>query len=110
MENQVTKVDWDNILKSFSSHKGTIRSFCRENNISIHQLYYRRKKEREKNYNKPEFQSVTLNKDNIIEKPIESTSKSEPMIKIEIGKANIFIPSEDKVSISSVLKEILSVC
>ena len=105
MENQLSEADWANILKNFSSHDGTIRSFCKENNISVHQLYYRRKKETKNK--KAEFHSISLDNNDVKEK---STPKLDPMIKIEIGKAKIFIPSEDKASLSSVLKEIINIC
>ncbi len=108
MENQVSEIDWDKILKNFSSHEGTIRSFCKENNISVHQFYYRRR--REGKNKKPEFHNICLNEKGINEKPLKPIQKSESMIKIEIGKAKIFIPSEDKSSISSILKEIISIC
>lgn len=43
MNGEAPAIDWEDILNKFSLHKGSIRDFCKENNISIHQLYYRRK-------------------------------------------------------------------
>lgn len=42
-------VDWDEMLKKFFKHKGSIKDFCRANNISHHHLYYRRKQFNKKN-------------------------------------------------------------
>ncbi|QXM05456.1 hypothetical protein [Crassaminicella indica] len=41
MKEDSSAIDWEDILNRFSFHTGTIRSFCKENNISIHQPYYR---------------------------------------------------------------------
>jgi hypothetical protein len=38
------EIDWDKVIKLFNKYPGTIKSFCKEQEISIHQLYYHRKK------------------------------------------------------------------
>jgi hypothetical protein len=43
MVSEAPFVDWDNILDKLYFYKGTIKVFCKKNNISVHQLYYRRK-------------------------------------------------------------------
>ena len=44
MANEVSEINWEEIIEKFSSFEGTITNFCKENNINQHQLYYRRKK------------------------------------------------------------------
>jgi len=34
------ELNWEEILVKFNSYEGKIIDFCRENNISHHQLYY----------------------------------------------------------------------
>ncbi|TCK93149.1 hypothetical protein EDC19_1330 [Natranaerovirga hydrolytica] len=38
------EIDWDKVIKLFNKYPGTIKSFCNEQEISTHQLYYQRKK------------------------------------------------------------------
>ncbi|WP_176431479.1 hypothetical protein [Anaerovirgula multivorans] len=42
MLSEAPGIDWEDILDKFSSYEGTIRGFCKENNISVHQIDYRR--------------------------------------------------------------------
>lgn len=112
MKSEALDIDWEDILDKFSSHEGTIKAFCEENDISIHQLYYQRKKL--ENNNAPVFHAVSF-KDNEAEEAAnqENTPSNHPpasTIKIEIGKAKIYIPSNDKVSLSNVFKEIIASC
>lgn len=111
MTSEAAAIDWDNILKEFSSYDGTIKSFCEKHNISHHQLYYRRK--RLKN-NNTVFHGINFSKkENIKEnnKQIDSSiSFKSSNIKIEIGKAKIHIPSADKVALSNILKVIMEIC
>ena len=58
MTSQKQDIDWDDILNKLSFNKGTIKSFCEENNISVHQLYYRRKRLR--NNAIPSFHGISL--------------------------------------------------
>ena len=111
MTSEASAVDWEDILDKFSSHKGSIKAFCEEHNISIHQLYYRRK--RLKSNNNTVFHGVSLKKDAdkaIGEQTNPSRSPLTSNIKIEIGKAKIYIPSDDKASLSNILKVIMGSC
>jgi hypothetical protein len=108
MNGESSSIDWDDILNRFSLHKGSIKDFCKENNISIHQLYYRRKNIKKKDHQV--FHPVNL-KEKSSEK-ISNTSKSYPTnnIRIEIGKAKIYIQNNDKASLSSIMEAIIKIC
>ncbi|MEY8285800.1 hypothetical protein AALA13_18640 [Lachnospiraceae bacterium 50-23] len=105
-------INWEDILDKFSSYDGTIRDFCKENNISAHQLYYRRK--RSKNNSVPVFHAVSLSEKSIDrdanKEVISSNPYSGSTIRIEIGKAKMYIPSNDKVSLSNILEAIMQSC
>lgn len=58
MTSEALAVDWKDILDKFSTHEGTIKSFCKENNISVPQLYYRRR--RLKNNNNTVFHDISF--------------------------------------------------
>ena len=111
MISEAPDINWEDILDRFSSYKGTIKDFCKENNIVAHQLYYRRK--RSKNNTTPVFHAVSFKEKNInetIEEAIPSNPYSGSVIKIEIGKAKMYIPGNDKVSLSNILKAIMQSC
>lgn len=109
---EASVVDWEDILDRFSSYKGTIRAFCKENNISVHQFYYRRKKL--KKMDTAMFHAISFKENNayksINEETVPSSSSSSSVIKIEIGKAKISIPGNDKISLSNILKVIMESC
>jgi len=92
MENASTRESWERILERFSSYEGTVISFCRENNVSKSQLYYHKK--RYKSLNKPSFHAISLN----TVKASDGVEKANKVIRIEIGKANIFIRIRQKIS------------
>ena len=102
MENEKKDINWNEIIKKFSEHKGTIANFCRENNIKPQQLYRQRKKlEKESTTT---FHAINMSK--AIDKPLSSNEK----IRIEIGNAKIFIPKGDKATLQYILKELSNIC
>ena len=110
MSSEATDINWEEVLNKLSSYKGTIRSFCKENNLSPHQLYYRRKRAR-KNDN-PTFHAVSM-KDKAVDTPIPSMPSKDLLpktIEIEIGKAKISIPSYDQVTLTNIVKAIITSC
>jgi hypothetical protein len=111
MTSEALAIDWDHILDEFSSYDGTIKSFCEKHNISHHQLYYRRKRLENNN---TVFHGINFNeKENIKEtnNQINSTdSFKSSNIKIEVGKAKIHIPNNDKVALSNILEVIMESC
>lgn len=103
MINEVNEIDWDEIIEKFSSYDGSIQDFCRENNISHHQLYYRRKKLREE---KTAFHAIKLNTKDTVNSN-DSKGNSIKDIRIEIGKANVYIPVTEIDLVSKLLKELV---
>lgn len=111
MLSEVPAVNWEDVLDKFSSYEGTIVEFCKQNNIKPHQLYYQRK--RSENTAAPVFHAVKFrekNSDKTIEEATPSNPCSGSIVKIEIGKAKMYIPGNDKVSLSNVLKAIIQSC
>lgn len=104
-------VDWENILSVFSTYKGTIVNFCKENNIKVHQLYCRRK--RSKKVEGPTFHAIDFKEKSYLgkaEQVYASSAKIVQNIKIEIGKAKIYLDGNDKESLSNILSAILKSC
>lgn len=110
MSSEATDINWEEVLNKLSSYKGTIRSFCKENSLSPHQLYYRRK--RAKKNDNPTFHAVSM-KDKAADSPIPSIASKEFLsraVEIEIGKAKISIPSYDQASLTNIVKAIITSC
>ena len=110
MENN-TQINWSDTLSKFSSYEGTIAGFCMENNIKPHQLYYQRRKVTRDN--QPVFHGIKVNKKDISYPhvpPSEACLEADVPIKIELGKATIYIPSNDKLALENVLQIVMSTC
>ena len=98
-------LNWDEILENFYSYKGTIVTFCNENNISHHQLYYRRKKANKEN-NKV-FHAITINEEVKPHAP-HIYPKDNKEIKIQIGTAIVYIPYFHEELLLKIVKELSS--
>lgn len=98
--NERKVINWKEIVNKFSSSKGIIADFCKENNISVKQLYYYRRKFR--NTEKVEFHAISL-KSQTKTKSIETINTE---IRIEIGKAKIYIPANEIAILTNILKEL----
>lgn len=109
MTKKVSEINWNQIMQKFSSYEGIIADFCRENKISQHQLYYRRKMLKKKS--NPIFHGIQLNKEESTHhtnnRPQDSGMKE---IKIEIGKANIYIPTSEITLLSNIIQELTKSC
>ena len=108
-------VDWEDILIRFSSHQGTIREFCKENNITAHQLYYQRKRKKAlQNNGTHTFHAIRFTDNSSSKDAIEETAtpnlSTSSSIKIEIGKAKIYVPGNDKISLSNIFRMIIESC
>jgi hypothetical protein len=102
---------WKDILEKFSRHEGTIISFCKEHDVNIHRLYNQRKKL--KNNTKSTFHAINLN--NISDKEnklycVNNNRTPYTEIRIEIGKAKIYVDNSDKTALANILKEITKIC
>lgn len=105
------QISWSDTLTKFSSYKGTVVAFCMENNIKVHQLYYQRKKAVRDN--QPVFHGIKVNKNEIPNpevQPSDSCLKVGTHIKIELGKAKIYIASDDKHALENILQIMMSIC
>lgn len=102
------ELNWEKILVKFNSYEGKIIDFCKENNISHHQLYYRRK--RAKKESQQIFHAITLNENCTTSAPHIQPEAVIKEIKIEIGKATIYIPSSEEQLLSKIIKEITISC
>ena len=98
---EVKKIDWKIMVDKISSYQGTIRDFCKENNIPEKQFYYHRRKLRDTN--KTIFHGISLKSET---KPIVKNS-NQSNIKIEIGKATIYIPANEIAVLSNLLKDLI---
>ncbi len=99
-----TEINWDEILVKFDSFEGKIVDFYKENNLNHHQLYYRRKRARkEKQWL---FHAVALNDDLSTSAPHIYPQDIINEIKIEIGKAKIYIPSTKLELVSNIINEL----
>lgn len=110
MPKENSKIDWEEIINKFSSYKGSIIEFCKENNIKQHQLYHRRKKLVSKT--NPAFHAIALNKesDTVTTKSNSSEVSFTKDIRIEIGKATIYIPANEIAVLSDIIKDLAKSC
>lgn len=107
MSRKLSNEKWNEVINLFSSYEGTVSSFCEENNISKTQFYYHKRRiEAASTESTPIFQSISLNEEVSIDKS-EVTSQE---IRIEIGKANIFIPANEIAILSNIIKELSESC
>jgi hypothetical protein len=106
MANRVDNSIWKEYIDNFSSYEGTVTGFCKENNISKSQFYYHKK--RFEVANKPIFHAIALNKEESNDTVnISLVSKD---IRIEIGKASIYIPANEIALFSDVIRELAKIC
>lgn len=109
MSEEITEINWNEILEKFSTYKGVITHFCKENNIKPHQLFYQRKKLQRKN--KKTFHAIDLNPaESTIPDVVNNSIQITNEIKIEIDKAKIYIPANEIALISTVIKELTKSC
>ena len=99
---------WKELLEKFSSYDGTVIDYCKENNISKSQFYYYRKK-----FNKEIktiFHAIEVKPETSQLQKEKNNEKGNKSVKIELGRANIYIPSENTNLLSVVFKELLKLC
>ena len=104
MSKNYEEIDWDKVIMLFNKYPGTIKSFCKEQEISTHQLYYHRKKNGLLDKN-PIFYAISNNstgfeetntQNNLINSKNNQTNtpNSESPIKIQVGKAILHIENQ----------------
>ena len=104
MENVSNHESWEEILERLDSFEGSVNEFCKENNLSRGQLYYY--KRRFAQGKKSTFHAIALNS----VKYSNNAEKAYKDIRIEIGKASIFIPANDEELLKAILKELTESC
>jgi hypothetical protein len=108
MEKIFNSETWSNLLERFSSYGGSVSGFCQENNISKSQFYYYKK--RFSKSDKSTFHAIVINKEESSAKAEVSAEKAPEYIRIEIAKANIYIPAAETAALRAILKELATLC
>lgn len=97
--NEDKSIDWKAMIDKLSSYPGTIKDFCKENKIPEKQFYYHRRKLADKN--KAVFHKIPLkSEDNLI---VKNNIKD---IKIEVGKATIYIPANEIAVLTAIIRDL----
>ena len=97
--NEDKTIDWKAMIDKLSSYRGTIKDFCKENNIPEKQFYYHRRKLADKD--KAVFHKIPLkSEDSLI---VKNTIKD---IKIEVGKATIYIPANEIAVLTAIIRDL----
>ena len=97
--NKDKSIDWKAMIDKLSSYSGTIKDFCKENNIPEKQFYYHRRKLADKD--KAVFHKIPLkSEDSLI---VKNTIKD---IKIEVGKAAIYIPANEIAVLTAIIRDL----
>jgi hypothetical protein len=106
MANMIDKEAWREFIDKFSSYEGTVTKYCLENNLSKSQFYYHKRR-----FDQPAeaiFQAISFEKEKYLTINNESAASND--IRIELGKANIFIPANEIALLSNIIKELAKSC
>ncbi|ADL50600.1 hypothetical protein Clocel_0830 [Clostridium cellulovorans 743B] len=96
MLKELVNSTWKELLDKFHSYEETISDSCKGNNVTRSQLYYYTKKSEQSN--KPIFHAISLATDETTTNQEVSENNPEACgnIRIELGKANSYIPTSEK--------------
>ncbi|ALR90483.1 IS66 family insertion sequence element accessory protein TnpA [Clostridium butyricum] len=100
--NEDKTVDWKAMIDKLALYSGTIKYFCKENNIAEKKFYYHIRKLSDKN--KVVFHEIPLKSES---NPTVSNSNTSD-IKIEIGKATIYIPANEIAALTAIVRNLIS--
>ena len=110
MHKKLDNNTWKEYLDKFNSLEKiiTVKDFCAEHNLNKTQFYYHKKRvEKALKSKETIFQAIPL-------KSKVDTIKEEKLtfkeVKINIGNANIIIPSSEATLITSIIKELMLKC
>lgn len=106
MANRIDKEDWKEFINKFASYEGTVTQYCIDNNLSKSQFYYH--KRRFDQPNELTFHAISFEDSKDVRVDNKSTDLRD--IKIELGKANIFIPTNEITVLSDIIKELAKLC
>lgn len=99
--------EWFEIFEKLSNYKGPVTQFCKENGIKISTLYGKRKRLQKST---PIFHEIKINGNDEKIGVLENNFVDAKEIKIEVGKAKIYISNTDTETLNTVLKEIIRTC
>ena len=100
--NNNEKINWEEVVASFSSYEGMLKDFCAANNISKSQLYYYRKKFELKD--NLQFHAISM-KEEKAQTTVTILPAKQTDVRIEIGAAKIYIPANEIATFTSIAKE-----
>lgn len=106
MAKRIDKEHWREFIDKFSSYEGTVTQYCLENNLSKSQFYYHKRR-----FEEPletTFHAISFKEVDNVEINTEVVASKD--IRIELGKANIFIPINEIAVLSEIIKEIARLC
>lgn len=106
MANRVDNSIWKEYIDKFSSYEGTVTGFCKENNISKSQFYYH--KRRSKVATKPTFHAISLSEEE--NSTVTKIIRDSKDIRIEVGRANMYVPANEIALLATILKELVKSC
>lgn len=102
------KIDWNKTVTEYSKFNGSAREFCNTRNITKGQLFYYKKKFLEAGTT---FFPVNIDKGEIVAaENINLSDNFKNVINIEIGNAKISVPASETALITSIIKELTSIC
>lgn len=105
---QSEEIYWNDILEKFTNYNGSAKDFCKEYEVDKRKLYYRRQKSEKSK--QPLFYGVKLDTSSSVSASHKYPKDDNRSITIEIGRARIFIPSDDINLLSNIIKELESSC
>ena len=108
MSKHINPINWDEIMNKYKNHNGTIRDFCKNNNIKERQFYHHRKKQNLTE--NPTLHKVILNNTSDTKLEVNPSKTKESNIIVEIGNSKIYIPQNNTAMISSIVKELIKSC
>ena len=102
------KFDWNKTVNEYLKFNGSAREFCNTRNITKGQLFYYKKKFLEVDTS---FFAINIDKGEILAtENINLNDNLKNVINIEIGNAKISVPASETALITSIIKELTSIC
>jgi hypothetical protein len=104
--NNNEKINWREIVATFSSYEGTLGTFCNANHITKSQFHYYKKKFKNED-NNLQFHAISMREEKVTTE-ITVVPADRPNIIIEIGAAKIYVPANEIAILSNLLKDLIT--
>lgn len=104
--NNNEKINWREIVATFSSYEGTLGTFCNANHITKSQFHYYKKKFKNED-NNLQFHAISMREEKVTTE-ISVVPADRPNIIIEIGSAKIYVPANEIAILSNLLKDLIT--